>query len=268
MRVLLGLFLLLCTVAVAVHPGQAAFWKKDKPAATAASSAEKRTVRIAMEGAYAPFNVVGIDGKLKGFDVDIANAICAQANFNCVFTTQAWDGLIPGLQTGKYDLIVSSLSITEERKEAVAFSNRYYRTPIRFIAPRDSALIISDDGLKGKTIGAQRATTSSSYLEDRFGNSITVKLYDTQENGLLDLSSGRLDAYIADALMTWDWLQTPVGQRFSFRGETFYVDQGIGMAARKGDADLITTVNTALAKILEDGTYEKINAKYFPFSIY
>jgi lysine-arginine-ornithine-binding protein len=227
-----------------------------------------QVVRVVMEGAYAPFNFINAEGKLSGFDYDIMVAVCAAAQLRCEFSTQAWDGLIPGLLTSKYDVIASSLSITEERKQAVAFSNRYYRTPIRFLVRQDAEFVVSDEGLKNKRIGAQRATTSATYLEERYRGIIDVKLYDTHENGLTDLAAGRLDAYIADALMTWQWLQSPEGQKFGFRGETIFVDQGIGMALRKDDTLLLAAINAALEKIRIDGTYQSINDKYFPFSIY
>jgi polar amino acid transport system substrate-binding protein len=229
---------------------------------------ETRVVRIGTEGAYPPFNYIDEKGELRGFDIEIAQALCAAAKLECVFVAQDWDGLIPGLLARRYDAIVASMSITEERKRAVAFTKRYYRTPIRFVAPKQQPLIITEEGLAGKVIGAQRATTSASYLEERFGNAITIKLYDTQENATLDLQAGRVDALLADALIVWDWINSPAGQSFEFRGETIYVDEGIGIALRKQDTALLQTLNTAIDTILNDGTYNQINARYFPFSIY
>ncbi|MFN9790037.1 MAG: transporter substrate-binding domain-containing protein [Holosporales bacterium] len=260
-------------IILAMAVGALAWMLRSQKSETTLSTAENiantgRVVRVAMEGSYAPFNFTNAEGKLSGFDYDIAVAVCAAAQLTCEFITQAWDGLIPGLLTSRYDIIASSLSITEARKQAVAFSNRYYRTPIRFLVPSDAGFIVSDEGLKNKRIGAQRATTSATYLEERYRGIVDVKLYDTHENGLSDLAAGRLDAYIADALMTWQWLQSPEGQKFGFRGETVFVDQGIGMALRKDDTELLATINTALEKIRADGTYQSINDKYFPFSIY
>lgn len=228
----------------------------------------RREIRIGTEGAYHPFNYIDEKGELRGFDIDIVKALCDEAKFRCTFVAQDWDGLIPGLLTHKYDAIAASMSITDERRKTVSFSNRYYRTPIRFVTRRDSPLVISAEGLAGKTIGVQRATTSANYLRDTFGKAVSVRYYDTQENAYLDLTAGRIDAVLADAIQLWKWLQGADGQNYDFRGETIYVDDGIGIAVRKGDQELAGVFNTALEAIRTNGTYDEISRRYFPFSIY
>jgi arginine/ornithine transport system substrate-binding protein len=238
------------------------------------ASAQKWTeVRIATEGAYAPFNFVDKDGKLQGFDVDIANALCAKMKAKCTITAQDWDGIIPGLIAKKYDAIIASMSITEERKQKVAFTDRYYKTPARFIAKKGAKLQISKDGLKGKTVGVQRATIHANYLTDNYGTVMTVKQYDTQENANLDLSLGRLDAVLADSVALLEgFLKTPQGKDFEFTGPELtdkkWFGDGAGIAVRKEDGDLVALFNKALKEIRADGTYKKLNDKYFPFDVY
>lgn len=226
------------------------------------------TVRIGTEGAYPPFNFTDASGELQGFDVDIAKALCEKMDAECTYVAQDWDGIIPALLANKYDAIIASMSITDERKKAVNFTDKYYSNLVRFVAPKGSNLDTSMGGLAGKSIGVQRATVAASWLEDHLSDSSSLKLYDTQENANLDLANGRLDAMLADGLVMYEWLGTDDGKGFEFVGEGLSLDDGIGIAVRKEDTALQAKLNTAIAAILADGTYEKINAKYFPFSIY
>ncbi|MCY4487429.1 MAG: ABC transporter substrate-binding protein [Deltaproteobacteria bacterium] len=222
-------------------------------------------LRIGSEGAYPPFNVVDPSGQLKGFDIDIALALCERLKVECKLVAQDWDGIIPALLAGKYDAIVASMSITTERKKVVGFTDKYYSNKVRFVAAKEGGF---DPGnLAGKTIGAQRATVSASWLEKNAGGA-EIKLYDTQTNAYLDLSARRLDAIFADGLVLHEWLKTKAGAGFMLVGDAYDLDEGIGIAVRKKDDALRQRLNTALAAILADGTYAKINARYFPFSIY
>ena len=229
-----------------------------------ASAADE--IRIGTEGAYPPFNQIDASGNVIGFDVDIAMALCEKMQAECTIVTQDWDGIIPGLLAKKYDAIVASMSITEERKKAVAFTDPYYSNSLRFVAKKESD--IDPNNLKGKTIGAQRATISGSYLEDNLKDVVDIKLYDTQENAYLDLGADRVDAVLADMLVNYEWLKSEEGQGFEFKGEPVDIDDKIGIALRKDDIELLNRFNEAIAAIRADGTYDKINAKYFPFSIY
>ncbi|MFQ5954847.1 MAG: ABC transporter substrate-binding protein [Kiloniellales bacterium] len=225
-------------------------------------------VRVATEGAYPPFNFVDKNGQLQGFDVEIANALCAAMKAECTIVAQDWDGIIPGLLAKKYDAIIASMSITPERRKRVSFTNKYYETPLRFVAKKGSGVEISKAGLKGKVIGAQRMTTGSDYAEKSYGDVAPVKLYDTYENALLDLVTGRVDTVAADGIPLAEWLDTKDGQGFEFVGQPVKVDEGIGIAVRQQDTGLLAKLNAAIAQIRNDGTYQKINAKYFPFDLY
>ncbi|MBP0050182.1 transporter substrate-binding domain-containing protein [Marinobacterium sp. AK62] len=232
---------------------------------TAAMAADK--IRIATEGAYMPFNGMNEQGELIGFDVDIARALCAEMQAECEIVAQDWDGIIPGLMGRKYDAIIASMSITEERLRVVDFTDRYYSNVLAYVAPEGKDVDISKAGLEGKTIGAQRATIAGQYLEDNLADVANIKLYDTQDNAYLDLASGRLDVLLSDKFPAYDWLRTEDGKGFEFKGEDIDIDDKIAIAIRKGDP-LKEKFNAAIKAIVEDGTYEEINARYFPFSIY
>ena len=224
--------------------------------------------KVGIEGAYPPFNNKNASGEVVGFDPDIAMALCAKMKAECEIVTSDWDGIIPALNAKKYDFIVSSLSITDERKQAVDFTDPYYSNKQQFIAPKKVDFKTDLASLKGKALGTQRSTQAATWLDDNLGTDATISLYDTQENAYLDLTSGRVDALLADKYANYDWLKSPAGQAYEFKGEPVNEDDKVGIALRKGDNELRAKLNLALKQIVEDGTYKKINDKYFPFSIY
>lgn len=238
-----------------------------------AEAKEWTKVRIGVEGAYPPFSAVAPDGQLVGFDIDIAKALCDEMKVECTLVQQDWDGIIPALLAKKYDAIVASMSITEERKQKVDFTNKYYKTPARFVAKKGSNIEISKAGLTGKKVGVQRATTHDSFLTDNFGDAVEVVRYATQEEANLDLVSGRVDLLLADSVTLSDGLlKTDKGRDFEFVGPP-YTDEkwfglGAGIAIRKTDPDLRDKFNQAIDAIRANGTWDKIAAKYFDFDVY
>ena len=224
-------------------------------------------LRSGTEGASPPFNGIDASGQVVGFDIEIGKALCAKMKTECDVVTSDWDGIIPALNAKKFDFIVASMSITDERKQAVDFTNAYYTNKLQFVAPKSTDFKTDKSYLKGKVIGAQRATIAGTWLEDNMSDTVTIKLYDTQENAYLDLSSGRLDGVLADKFVQYDWLKSDAGKDFEFKGEPVFDNDKIGIAVRKGDP-LRDKLNAALKEIVDDGTYKKINDKYFPFSIY
>ena len=231
-----------------------------------AMAAEK--LRMGIEAAYPPFNNKDASGQVVGFDKDIGDALCAKMKVECEVVTSDWDGIIPALNAKKFDFLVSSLSITDERKQAVDFTDPYYSNKLQFIAPKNVDFKTDKDSLKGKTIGTQRATLAGTWLEDTYADDIKVSLYDTQENAYLDLTSGRVDGILADKYANYDWLKSDAGKNYEFKGDPVVESDEIGIAVRKGDNELRNKLNAAIKEIVADGTYKKINDKYFPFSIY
>ncbi len=232
-----------------------------------------KTIRIGVEGAYPPFSWTTPDGKLEGFDIDIAKALVKAMGADVKLVAQDWDGIIPALMARKYDAIVASMSITEERKKKVAFTNKYYQTPAKFACKKGLIPNFSKAALKGKTVGVQRATIHDSYLTDNYGKDVKIKRYGTQDEAYLDLTAGRLDLILADSIAVSDgFLKKPEGKDYEFVGPDLvdprWFGEGAGIAIRKKDKDLVEMFNKAIDQIRADGTYKKIQDKYFDFNVY
>ncbi|MEE9596581.1 MAG: ABC transporter substrate-binding protein [Acidiferrobacterales bacterium] len=239
----------------------------------AAIAKEWKIVRIGVEGAYPPFSSVTTSGELIGFDIDITKALCKEMGVKCSMVQQDWDGIIPALLARKYDAIIASMSITEERKKKVAFTDKYYNTPAKFVRKKGSGIEISKAGLSGKAVGVQRATTHDNFITGEFGDTVTIKRYGTQDEAYLDAVAGRLDLLLADSVAMMDgFLNTDKGQDWEFVGEDYtdpkYFGVGVGIAIRKQDTDLVTMFNKAIAGIRTKDTYAKIQGKYFDFDVY
>lgn len=240
--------------------------------ATAAYSQDAKKIRIGVEGAYPPFSQIDTDGKLKGFDIDIATALCAELKATCLMVQQEFDAMIPGLLSRKIDAVIASMTITEERKKSVDFSNKYYQTPARFVAKAGSKLEVSAAGLKGKRIGVQRTTIHDRFATATFIQSEIVR-YTKQDDVFLDLTAGRLDGALVDLMAAKvGFLQTPAGKGFAFLGPIYsdpkFFGVGAGIAVRKADTALRDRLNVAIKAIRTNGVYKKIQDKYFDFDVY
>lgn len=236
---------------------------------TVTASAE--VLRIGVD-IYPPFVEMNADGKLEGFDIDIAEALCEELNYECEWVQQSWDGIIPGLLAKKFDVIISSMTITEERATKVDFSQKYYNSPSWFAAVNGVDWADTNDNLKGHVVGVQRATIQHDYLDAKFPD-VKIKLYGTPEDLYSDLVTGRVDAIFGDSLaIDAGFLKTEQGQGFAAFGDdhndTVLLGVGAGIAVRKGETELVEKFNTAIKAIRANGTYGKINAKYFDFDIY
>lgn len=242
-------------------------------AAGAVQAKDWKKVRVAIEGAYPPFSQITPDGKLIGFDVDIALALCKAMDAEPILITQDWDGMIPGLLARKYDVIIASMSITEERLQKVDFSKKYYQTPAKFMAKKGLFDTFSQDSLKGKTVGVQRETVHDKYLTDVYGKDVVIKRYGSLDEAYLDVDAGRLDILMADSVALMDgFLSKEKGKGYEFVGPDMvdpkWFGPGIGAALRKEDTDLKEKLNAAIDKIRADGTYDAIQKKYFSFDVY
>ena len=240
--------------------------------ATHAQAPDWKKIRIGVEGAYPPFSEVGPDGKLKGFDIDIAMALCAEMKAECTLVQQEWDGIIPALQSRKFDAIVASMAITEERLKVVNFTAKYYNTPSRLVAKAGTGLQPTAAGLKGKRIGVQRSTIQDRFVTATFTGSEIVR-YAKADEVYLDLAAGRVDAVFSDTLaVDGGFLKKPQGKGFAFFGPAYddpkFFGTGSGIAVRKADTALQARFNAAIPAIRANGVYKKINDKYFDFDVY
>lgn len=235
-------------------------------------AAQEVKVGIAAEP-YPPFTSPDASGNWVGWEVDIINAVCAAAEMTCVITPVAWDGIIPSLTAGQIDAIMNSMSITEERMKTIDFSDKYYNTPTVIAAAKGSGITPTAEGLAGKIIGVQVATIHEAYVEKHFAATAgEVKVYQTQDEANQDLAAGRIDATQADSIALDEFIASASGGCCEIVGavadDTEVLGMGVGVGLRKGEDELKAKFNAGIAKIREDGTYDRITAEYFASSIY
>ncbi|MDX2373740.1 MULTISPECIES: transporter substrate-binding domain-containing protein [Psychrobacter] len=217
-------------------------------------------IKIATESSYKPFSYTDADGKLIGYEIELVDALCAQMKAECEVISQDWDGLIPGLNAQKFDAAIAGMSITPERQEVVDFSDPYFYSGIILIGKKGDDLSV--DALAGQPIASQRSTVSSQYLQDEHADA-DIKLYDTQDNAYLDLTSGRVRGMMSDKVTGTDWLKTEAGKDYEIKGQEISSDDdAMGIAFRKGDP-LAAKFNAALAELRDNGTYDQITGSYF-----
>ena len=238
-----------------------------------AHAEDMKKLIIGTEGAYPPFNNLTADGKIEGFDIDIANALCAEMKVECTIVTQDWDGIIPALQAKKFDAIIASMSITDERKEKVDFTHKYYNTPPAILVPKDSAIAdVTPEALAGKSLGVQASTTHFNYAEAKYGTS-DIKGFPSAQEYQLDIANGRVDAVMDDVMVLKGFLATPEGTACCKILGTIAPDkkihgEGAGIAVRKGETELADKLNAAIDAIRANGKYKEIQDKYFDFDVY
>lgn len=256
------------------------------------TAAEERTITIATEGAYAPWNFSGPNGKLDGFEIDLANALCERMKVKCEIIAQNWDGIIPSLTAKKYDAIMAGMSITPKRQEVIGFSIPYAAGINGFAVMEDSKLTdmpgtgesysldsqadaakkrITDIAtfLNGTSVGVQGSTTASTFLEKYFKDSVDIKEYKSTEEHNLDLTSGRLDAVLGNATVLAAAIEKPemkgaklVGPLFS--GGEFGV---VAVGLRKEDTALKAEFDKAIKSAIDDGTVKTLSMKWFKVDV-
>ncbi len=236
------------------------------------SFAQGKDLKVAIDATYEPFTFKK-DGRPTGFDVDIANALCEQIKRTCVFVEQGWDSMIPGLMARKYDVIISSMSITEDRLKQIDFTDKYYNTPSRVVTKKD-VKYTGPVSLKGKKIGVLKSSTQEKFaLGELKPAGVDVVSYEAQDQVYLDIKSGRLDGTVADYVeVTSGFLNKPEGKDYELKGDELFIPKyfgsGAGIGLRKGQDALKNELNAAIKTIRSNGVYKKINDKYFKFDAY
>ncbi len=255
-----------------------------------ASIANSQTIRIGTEGAYPPWNNLNSAGELEGAEIDFGNEACNRMGVTCEWVTQDWDGIIPALLQGKYDIIIAGMSITEERKEKVNFTTGYMTDGARFAVLKNSGLAnlniagmakvnLNNAGGKeqaaigqliaamdGKTVCVQSSTIHQNFLEKHMSGAVDIKLYQAVDDHNLDLAAGRCDAVLADVGSIIDFMESDGGVDVAFTGPTFsggVFGDGVGGAVRKEDTDILEMWNAAIAEMSKDGTTAEITKEWF-----
>jgi octopine/nopaline transport system substrate-binding protein len=255
----------------------------------AAQGKKWETVKIATEGAYAPWNFTGPGGKLEGFEIDLAHNLCERMKVKCEIVAQDWDGIIPALQAKKYDAIMAGMNITDKRLEVIGFSRPYAATPHGWGVMKDSPLAklpgtgetVNFDKdpeaakkaveawkplLKGKTVGVQVSTVNSQFLEKYLKDTIEIREYKTTEQHDLDLSAGRVDAIFAGHGALAATMEKPEFKAMTIAGTGVRGDvlgRGVAVGMRKADTDLKAMFDDAVAAAAKDGTIQALSRKWF-----
>jgi octopine/nopaline transport system substrate-binding protein len=253
------------------------------------AAAQQKTVKIATEGAYAPWNFTGAGGKLEGFEIDLANDLCGRMKVKCEIVAQDWDGIIPALNAKKYDAIMAGMSITDERKKVIEFAGPYANSPNGFLVAKNSPLAkIPGTGqafnlgsqqadaekaiesvktvLKGKTVGVQGSTIHSNFADKYLKGTAEVREYKTTEAHDLDLAAGRIDAVLADATSIIGTLEKPEFKDYVLVGPSItggMLGAGVGVGLRKDDTELKKAFGDAIQAAVKDGTVQKLSMKWF-----
>jgi len=242
--------------------------------AGSAFAAGPKTLRIGTDPTYAPFEMKNAQGQLIGFDIDLATEICKRMETKCTFVESDFDALIPSLKAKKVDAVISSLSITDKRKQEIAFSEKLYAADSRLIAPKGSKIEPTLEALKGKNIGLLQGTTQETYANDYWRpKGVTVTPYANQDLVYQDLTAGRIDAAFQDEVAASEgFLKQPAGKDYAFAGPSVKDDKifgiGTGIGMRKDDTELKAAIDKAFNEMRKDGTYDKLAKKYFDFNVY
>jgi octopine/nopaline transport system substrate-binding protein len=253
-----------------------------------ASAQSERVISIATEGASPPWDGTDANGQLYGYDIDVGQELCRRIQIKCTFVPQDWDGIIPALLVGKFDVIMSGMAITEKRKQSIAFSIPYATGFNQFVVRKDLGLDAGDtkekvnlstigdkekaaierlrSTLAGRAIGALRSSNSEAVVKEMLGDVVTIRSYDSQDNMKLDLAAGRIDGGLADYFTWRDFLETPSGSDAVFFGPELkggLWGPGVGAGMRKDDTELLTKFNAAIDAATKDGTIKALSLKWF-----
>ncbi len=233
--------------------------------------ADEVKIGIAAEP-YPPFASLDSSGNWVGWEIDVIDAVCKAAELDCVISPVAWDGIIPSLTSQQIDVIMASMSITEERQKTIDFSDPYYNTPGVIVGDKSMQFGSDPDSLAGKIIGVQASTTHQAYAQKYFADKSELRVYQTQDEANQDLVAGRIDATQADSIAMADFVASDAGACCEIKGEVAQdvavMGRGVGAGVRKGEDELREKLNAAIAAILADGTHEDITSRYFTASIY
>ncbi|MGF1687192.1 transporter substrate-binding domain-containing protein [Photobacterium japonica] len=233
----------------------------------------RQTVTFAVEGSYPPFSWTEPNGRIMGFDVDIARALCREMKVRCRIVAREWPALIPDLLAHRYDAVIAAMSMTDVRRKQVTFTDKYAQIPSRYVAHRDTVLTFTSAGLTGVKLGVIRDTSQDHYLTAQFGDVARIVRSDTIEGLHADLFTGRVAAVLADAaVLDSAVLNTPGGGAYAFVGPVLrdpaWIGDGFGIALRPQDGPLQQRLNAAITAIRAKGIYQMLAEPYFSYDVY
>ncbi|GBU10147.1 lysine/arginine/ornithine transporter subunit [Gammaproteobacteria bacterium] len=240
--------------------------------ATMLNNVSAQTIlKIGVEGAYPPFSYISAQGKVEGFEPELALLFCEKMQVTCELVQTDFDALIPSLNSKKIDVVIASMSVTDERKKAIDFSDKYYNSPAKFVHLNSMPMVIIDkNDVKGKAIGVQSGTIHETFAQDNYAAIADVKSYRSLDEAMSDLSSGRIQLVFADSVALDDGYMKK-DPALAFIGPDFvdpkWFGAGIGAGVRKGDK-IVDALNAAIKASRSDGSYQNIAKKYFEFDVF
>lgn len=231
-------------------------------------------LRLAVDVPFEPFEYRLPDGTLTGFEVELGEEVCRRIERECEWVEQGWDGIIPGLLARKYDAIMSSMAITEARREQVLFSEPYYSNPSVWVTLAGQEIDIDDpEALQGLSVGVQRGTIRDEYITDTYGDIVDVRRYATGEDLAVDVRAGRIDAGFMYYPLALSSLEVNaegsdvVTSSSLIREPKRYFGHGVAAAFNPRNEALAEQFNEALREIKQDGTYDELMHKYVDYDI-
>ena len=251
----------------------AACGKKEAPAPAASAPAPAASVAAApppakvyvvgTDAAYAPFESQNEKGEIVGFSVDLLNAVAAKGGFQVKYVNTPWEGIFNSLQQGDRDMLASSITITDERRQTMDFTNPYFDA-VQLIAVKDGSKVAKFDDLKTLKVGVQTGTTGDEVVSKLLGKTNTnVKRFESTPLALKELEAGGVDAVVADNGVVINYVANNTAAKFRTVSDSAFSPEQYGIAVKKGNAELLDKINKGLADLRADGTYQQVYAKYF-----
>ena len=253
--------------ALAVALTLAACGKKEEAAPTAAASAADappaRVYVVGTDAAYAPFESQNEKGEIVGFDIDVVSAVAQKAGIQVKFVNTPWEGMFNTVAQGDRDLLVSAITITDERRQTMDFSAPYFDAQ-QLIAVKEDSKVAKFEDLKTLKVGVQTGTTGDEVVTKLIGKESTaIKRFESTPLALKELESGGVDAVVADNGVVIHYVANNAGSKFKTVSDTSFTPEQYGIVVKKGNAELLEKINKGLADIKADGTYDKIYASWF-----
>lgn len=233
------------------------------PAPVAAPAPAPKVYTVGTDAAYAPFELMSADGKVQGFTVDVLTAVAAKGGFEVKFVNTPWEGIFKTLDTGERDIVASSVTITDERKQSMEFSAPYFDAQ-QLIAVKEGSKVAKFADLKNVRVGVQTGTTGDEVVQKLQGKtSANTKRFESTPLALKELEAGGVVAVVADNGVVQHYIANNPAAKFKAIADASFAPEQYGFVVKKGNADLVAQINKGIEAIKADGSYAAIQAKYF-----